>query len=271
MSRWSATRRRLPVLANGREVRDDVLDAAAHGDILHAPSGWTEDENAIAWREAPMQRTLILDLDGTLIDSVPDLMAALNRLMAARGLAPYDRATTASFVGDGAHVLVKRAFAARGQEADEAAIEEFVTDYTANAAVDTRPFPGAVEAMRAMTEDGWKLAVCTNKPQAATWAVLDALDLSRWFSAVGGGDSFAARKPDPLHLLSTLAAAGGEPAASVMVGDHHNDVRAATGAGVPCIFAAWGYGPASMAEGSAAVAAGFADVPRLAAGLLPTR
>lgn len=215
-----------------------------------------------------MQRTLILDLDGTLIDSVPDLMTALNRLMDARGLAPYDYATTASFVGDGAGVLVKRAFAARGAEADDAALASFVADYTANAAIDTKPFPGAIETLKALTEDGWKLAVCTNKPQAATWAVLDALDLSKWFAAVGGGDSFPVRKPDPAHLLGTLAAAGGSPQASVMAGDHHNDVRAATGAGVPCIFAAWGYGPPSMAEGAAATAERFTDLPGIAAGLL---
>lgn len=215
-----------------------------------------------------MQRTLILDLDGTLIDSVPDLMAALNRLMAARGLAPFDRATTASFVGDGAGVLVKRAFAARGGEADDAALASFLEDYTANAAIDTVAFPGAVETLKRVTEDGWKVAVCTNKPQAATWAVLDALDLSRWFAAVGGGDSFPVRKPDPAHLLGTLAAAGGVAEAAVMVGDHHNDVRAATGAGVPCIFAAWGYGPLSMAEGSAATAQRFTDVPDIAQRLL---
>lgn len=216
-----------------------------------------------------MRRTLILDLDGTLIDSVPDIMSALNRLMAQRGFAPFGRDATAGFVGNGVAVLVRRAFAARGTEADEAAIASFTEDYTANAAVETRAFPGAVETIRAMTADGWRMAVCTNKPQAATWAILEALDLSRWFAAVGGGDSFPTRKPDPAHLLSTLAAAGGSPEAAVMVGDHHNDVHAAAGAGVPCIFAAWGYGPPEMAEGATAVAQRFTDVPATAARLLP--
>ena len=211
-----------------------------------------------------MQRTMVLDLDGTLVDSVPDLASALNRAMAARGLAPFDHPGTAAMVGDGARVLFTRACAARDAAFEEAGFDAFLADYTAHVAVESRAFPGAADTMRLMQGQGWRFAVCTNKPAAATHALLDALGLSPWFAAIGGGDSFPTRKPDPAHLLATLAAAGGSPAAAVMVGDHHNDVRAAAGAGVPCIFAGWGYGPASMADGAAAVAAGFAEVPALA-------
>ena len=218
-----------------------------------------------------MRGTLVLDLDGTLVDSVPDLASALNRLMASRGLAAFTPPEVASMVGDGARVLVERAFAARGGMADEAGQSTFLVDYTDNAAVDTRAFDGADEALRRMADTGWLFAVCTNKPEAATHSVLAALGLAPWFKAVGGGDSFPTRKPDPAHLLATLAAAGGAPGAAVMVGDHANDVRAAAGAGVPCIFAGWGYGPRSMAEGAAAVAERFADVPALADGLLDGR
>lgn len=218
-----------------------------------------------------MRGTLVLDLDGTLVDSVPDLASALNRLMHARGLAPFTGPEVALMVGDGARVLVERAFAARLLPADEAAQAAFLVDYTANAAVDTRAFPGAVETLGAMADAGWHLAVCTNKPEAATLLLLDALGLTPWFAAVGGGDSFPTRKPDPAHLLSTLAAAGGTPEAAVMVGDHTNDVRAASGAGVPCIFAGWGYGTRAMAEGAAAVAERFTDVPALAERLLQAR
>jgi len=207
---------------------------------------------------------MVLDLDGTLVDSVPDLASALNRAMAARGLAPFDHPGTAAMVGDGARVLFTRACAARDAAFEEAGFDAFLADYTAHAAVESRAFPGAADTMRLMQGQGWRFAVCTNKPAAATHALLDALGLSPWFAAIGGGDSFPTRKPDPAHLLATLAAAGGSPAAAVMVGDHHNDVRAAAGAGVPCIFAGWGYGPASMADGAAAVAAGFAEVPALA-------
>jgi phosphoglycolate phosphatase len=91
-----------------------------------------------------------------------------------------------------------------------------------------------------------------------------------FMSAIGGGDSFSARKPDPRHLLGTLELAGGSADRAVMVGDHRNDVLAATGAQVPCVFAAWGYGPLSMAEGAAAVADRFSDLPDIAARILTT-
>lgn len=218
-----------------------------------------------------MRRTLVLDLDGTLVDSVPDLAAALNRAMAARELAGFSYPDTALMVGDGARALYARACAARGAAFDEPGFEAFLADYTAHAAVESRAFPGAVEAMRLMQGDGWRFAVCTNKPAAATHALLDALGLAPWFAAVGGGDSFPVRKPDPAHLLMTLAAAGGTPGAAVMVGDHRNDVLAAAGAGLPCIFAGWGYGPAAMADGAAAVADSFAAVPALADGMIAAR
>ena len=119
-----------------------------------------------------------------------------------------------------------------------------------------------------MRGDGWRLAVCTNKPEGPARAMLQALDLAEYLDAIGGGDSFPVRKPDPAHLLATIAACGGERGASVMVGDHRNDVQAASGAGIPCIFAMWGYGPEAMSEGAQAKALTFADVPAVAAALL---
>jgi phosphoglycolate phosphatase len=106
--------------------------------------------------------------------------------------------------------------------------------------------------------------VCTNKPERAARVLLEAVGLTRYFAAVGAGDSFPVRKPDPAHLLLTLKAAGGEPGRAVMAGDHANDVAAARGASLPCIFAAWGYGPASMAAGAVAVAHDFAELAALA-------
>jgi phosphoglycolate phosphatase len=212
--------------------------------------------------------TLLLDLDGTLVDSVPDLAACLNRLMAARRLARFSEAETAAMVGDGARKLVERAFAARGQVADEDGIGAFLADYGAHLATDTRAYPGVEATLRAMTESGWRLAVCTNKPEAMARALLAKLGLADLFRAIGGGDSFATRKPDPAHLLATLRATGGMPRRAVMAGDHVNDVLAATGAGLPCIFAGWGYGPPEMARGAAAVAERFTDLPPIAARLL---
>lgn len=215
-----------------------------------------------------MQRTLVLDLDGTLVNSVPDLLASLNRVMAVRGLAPFGAAEVTAMVGDGAAVLVQRAMAAREREASAADIEGFLGDYGAHAAVELRAFPGVADTLPVLRAAGWRLAVCTNKPEGPARSLLDALSLLSFFDAVGGGDSFPVRKPDPAHLLATIARAGGDPAASVMVGDHHNDVRAARGAGVPCVFALWGYGPVAMAEGAAARAERFAELPALVGSLL---
>jgi phosphoglycolate phosphatase len=209
------------------------------------------------------RRTALFDLDGTLLDSAPDLHAALDRLMARLGLPGFARAEVVAMVGDGARALVERALAARGRSFDPAALEAFLADYTAHAAVATRPFPGILDTLDALGAEGWSLAICTNKPEAATRALLGALGLLGRFAAIGAGDSFAVRKPDPAHLLATLRLAGGDPAAAVMVGDHRNDVAAALGAGLPCVFAAWGYGPAGMAEGAAALARTPGELPAL--------
>jgi phosphoglycolate phosphatase len=218
-----------------------------------------------------MTRTLLFDLDGTLVDSIPDLTAALNRLMAARGLAPFAPAEVAPMVGDVAGVLVRRAFSARGRDAGAADIAAYVDDYTAHVDGDTRPYPGVAETLRRLGAEGWRCAVATNKPEAAARKLLAALSLEPFFAAIGGGDSFPVRKPDPGHLLHTLAAAGGAPDRAVMVGDHHNDIAAAAGAGMPCIFAAWGYSARQAGAAAAAVAERFADVPGIAARLVVQR
>jgi phosphoglycolate phosphatase len=207
-----------------------------------------------------MAPTLLLDLDGTLIDSVPDILSALNRMGAKRGFRPFTRDEVVPMIGDGVQTLLERAFAARATPFDAAIVAPYSADYAAHSAVDTKPYPGVMETLDIFVAKGWRIAVCTNKPVEATHAVLAALGLTPYLAAIGGGDSFPTRKPDPGHLLGTLKLAGGEVGKAVMVGDHHNDVRAANGAGVPCIFAAWGYGPMSMAEGAVAVAERFSDL-----------
>lgn len=201
-----------------------------------------------------MTRLAVFDLDGTLVDSAPDLLAALNRLARARDLPGFSRSEVTAMIGDGARMLVTRALAARGQPFDEAALDAFMTDYEANAAVETRPFPGIPQALDALQAEGWRLAICTNKPVAAARELLGALGLMDRLAALGGGDSFAVRKPDPGHLAATIAAAGGAARGAVMVGDHRNDIAAARGAGVPCVFVGWGYGPLAMADGAPVVA-----------------
>lgn len=199
---------------------------------------------------------------------MPDLTAALNRLMAARALTGFTTAETAAMVGDGVARLAQRACAARGRVAEAADIAAFGTDYGLHAVVDSRPYPGVAATLGRLQAAGWRMAVCTNKPEAPARALLAAFGLDALFAAVGGGDSFPVRKPDPRHMLATLAAAGGTADRAVAVGDHANDVAAATGAGVPCIFAAWGYGAAAMAAGAAVVAEDITQVPTLAEALL---
>jgi len=214
-------------------------------------------------------RTLLLDLDGTLVDTVPDLAPALNRLMRSRSLPALTLQQVAGMVGDGVAVLVARAFAAHGQTPDPAALTEFSADYEAHVAAESRLYPNVATAMQALRQDGWGLAVCTNKPEGAARKLLAMVGLMPLLCAVGGGDSFTVRKPDPAHLLATLTRAAGTPDRAVMLGDHRNDVVAAHAAGMPCIFAAWGYGTPSMAAGSDSVVYDIAEAATAANRLMP--
>ena len=215
----------------------------------------------------PIPPLAVFDLDGTLVDSAPDLHAALDRLMAAEARPGFARAQVTAMIGDGVRVLVERACAARALPFTEARLASFTVDYTARAAEATQLFPGIPAALAALEAAGWRLAICTNKPVAATEVLLAGLGLTGRFAAIGGGDSFAMRKPDPGHLLGTIAQAGSTPDRAAMIGDHRNDVAAARGAGLPCLFAAWGYGTPAMAEGAAGIAASPAALPGLLAAL----
>ncbi len=155
-----------------------------------------------------MARTLLLDLDGTLVDTAPTSPGALNRLMVSRGLAEFSLRETQSMIGDGIAVLVGRGFAARGGTPDEQAIADFSRDYGAHFADSSRAFPGVPEFLRERVAEGWRLAVCTNKTESVARRLLETLGLMQMMSAIGGGDSFPVRKPDPAHLLATLRLAG---------------------------------------------------------------
>jgi phosphoglycolate phosphatase len=211
----------------------------------------------------------LLDLDGTLVDTVPDLESALNRLMGSRGLPAFTEAEVKGMVGDGVAVLVVKAFAARGGVPDPAAICDFIADYEVHVAVGSRLYPAVAETLGTLAANGWTLAVCTNKPERAARSLLATLGLMPLIAAVGGGDSFPSRKPDPAHLLATLGLVGGCVERAVMVGDHHNDVVSARGAGVASIFASWGYGAPGMAAGCTAVAGDIREAAAIAGRLVP--
>ncbi len=192
-----------------------------------------------------MNRLAVFDLDGTLLDTAPDIRMAVNRGLAAHGLEPLALAEVIPMIGDGARVLCERAFAARGRAVPVGAVAAFTADPDLEGGKLTRLFPGIAALLDELLTEGWRLAVCTNKPVIPARAVLAHFGVAEKFLAVGGGDSFATRKPDPAHLLATMGLAGGGRA--VMIGDHANDMLAARGAGIPGIFAGWGYGAADMA------------------------
>jgi len=210
-----------------------------------------------------LRTCLIFDLDGTLVDSVPDLTSCINRVLAKRSLGPLTVAQITRMVGDGAPALLQRVFAFHGEQPDANAMDDFLTDYKAHAADRSVPYPGVEDTLKVLAGSGYVMGVCTNKPEAPARKVLQELGLDGFFKAVSGGDSFPERKPDPRHLLGTIAAAGGIATDAVMIGDHINDIEAAAGARVPAIFAAWGYGPAEMGKGARFVAQNFREVPGL--------
>ena len=214
-------------------------------------------------------RTLAFDLDGTLTDSAPDIAAAVNRMLAVRGLGPLSVPAVAAMVGDGLQPLIDRAFAAVGATPDENAGADYLADYESRVAEETKLYPGVADALDALRADGWTLAVCTNKPEHAARLLLTALGVIDRFSAIGGGDSFAAHKPNPIHLRSTIELAGGTTERALMVGDHTNDVLAAAGCGVRTVFAGWGYGRPGMETGAVAIAHDLPEFVAMAESLLP--
>ena len=172
-------------------------------------------------------------------------------------------------IGDGLDPLITRVFAAHGRVPDGQAGADYLAIYESRVAAETVLFPGMFDSLQTLRAQAWRFSVCTNKPERAARALLDQLGIASLFEAVGGGDSFPVRKPDPAHLHLTLGGAGIAPARAVAAGDHRNDVLAARGAGIPAIFCAWGYGTPDMADGAAAVAANPNDLPAIAERLLP--
>jgi phosphoglycolate phosphatase len=208
---------------------------------------------------------LLFDLDGTLIDSVPDLTNALNEVLHGRGYAPLAPEEVKPMVGDGVPTLVARAFAARGGSAEEAAqlLPRYIAFYEANATRLTRPYPGVVETLGELRRRGYRTAICTNKLQQATVRVLRGLGLDELFDAIAGGDRYTVRKPDAGHLLELIRETGGEPERTAMIGDSENDAAAGHAAAVPVLLMRYGYARAAPESlGADAVVDNFPELPQ---------
>ncbi|MBX3581134.1 MAG: phosphoglycolate phosphatase [Rhizobiaceae bacterium] len=191
------------------------------------------------------QPTIVFDLDGTLVDTAPDLLASLNHTLQAGGAAQTDGAGFRSFVGHGGRVMIERAYQAQRQplssEEHDRLFALFLEHYGANIPGLSKPYPGVVEALERFRAANFRLAVCTNKTEELSNRLLQGVGLNTYFSAICGQDTFAFRKPDPRHLTETIALAGGDASSAVMIGDSRTDIDTAKAAGIPVVAVDFGY------------------------------
>jgi len=205
-------------------------------------------------------KAVLFDLDGTLIDSAPDIAGALNDLLAEEGRDPYVLAEVKRMVGDGVHRLIEKSFGETGRT--EALAERFVELYTPRSSLLTFPVDGAIGTLTVLREAGIKLAICTNKPDVSALAVLSNLGLLPFFAEVIGGSSGLPRKPSPATLLEAARRLDVLPSECLMVGDALPDVAAARAAGIPVVVLRDGYGPHDAADlGADAILDSLTELP----------
>ncbi|MBM3551471.1 MAG: HAD-IA family hydrolase [Alphaproteobacteria bacterium] len=188
---------------------------------------------------------LVFDLDGTLADTAHDLIGALNALLLREGLTPLALEAARPLVGAGARALIERGFASQGAPLDlartDALVRDFLVHYEAHIADDSRLFPGALAALDRFKAAGFRLAVCTNKPEGLARLLLEKLAAADRFAAICGRGSFPMHKPDPRTLWLTIEAADGDLRRAVMVGDSKTDIDTARAAGTPSVAVDFGY------------------------------
>jgi phosphoglycolate phosphatase len=217
--------------------------------------------------------TIAFDLDGTLVDTAPDLHRALNHVLAAENQPPATLEDVRAFVGQGARALMIRAFAVHGIHHDEAKLtaltEDYVRVYAEDIAAGSTIHPGVEAALDKLAAAGATFCVCTNKRTGLSNQLLGALGLSPRFAAVVGADSVKNHKPHPDHFIAAIRAAKGDPARSLMIGDSSADVGAARAAGAPVALVSFGYtDTAPELLGADAVFTHYDDLPDLAIRLL---
>lgn len=200
----------------------------------------------------PTPATIVFDLDGTLIDTAPDLAATVNELLRRRGRRVLQLSEIRTMIGQGARAMMAAGMKATGAVASpgelDGMIDEFIDYYSDNIAVGSEVFPGVEAALDRLEADGYRLAMCTNKHEGLSKKLVARLGLEHRFASLVGGDTLAVRKPDPRHLTETIVRAGGDVSRAILVGDSISDVSAAKAAGVPVIGVSFGYTQTPMAE-----------------------
>ena len=195
---------------------------------------------------------IIFDLDGTLVDTAPDLIDTLNVVFAREGLPPVAYQTARNLIGGGARAMIARGVEAEGRVFEQPKLEQmfddFIAYYSAHVADRSRPFPGLIDALDTLAASGHRFAVCTNKLERLSVLLLEKLKLTDRFVAICGQDTFGIQKPDPEILHRTIAAAGGDPQRAIMIGDSLTDIRTARAAGVPVIAVDFGYSENPVSE-----------------------
>jgi phosphoglycolate phosphatase len=188
---------------------------------------------------------LVFDLDGTLVDTAPDLVAALNFILAREGLPPVPVESARKLIGSGARALIERGLEQEGRVVSAADVvrltADFIDYYREHIADESRPFDGLDDALDMLAADGFRFAVCTNKLEGLSRLLLDKLAMTPRFAAICGADTFGVAKPDPTLLRETVARAGGTLSTAIMVGDSGPDIGAARRAGIPVIGVTFGY------------------------------
>jgi len=196
--------------------------------------------------------TVVFDLDGTLVDTAPDLIETLNVVFTRDGLPPLDYAAARDMIGGGARRMIESALKLQGRVLAEGVVDrlfaDFVVHYGAHVADRSQPFPGLDAALDRLAPRGCQFAVCTNKLESLSRLLLEALGLSRRFAAICGQDTFGMQKPDPEILRRTIRAAGGALQRAVMVGDSGTDIATARAAGVPVVAVDFGYSETPVRE-----------------------
>ena len=190
---------------------------------------------------------IVFDLDGTLVDSAPDLIGCLNVIIGREGLAPVPLAEGRKYVGRGGKVMLRRALAAHGREVSDARLDEmfsaFLAYYNEHLTDHTRFYPGVEAALDRLAAAGHGFAICTNKLELSSRKLIEELGASGRFRAICGQDTFAVSKPDAAALRLTIERASGDPRHAIMVGDTETDIATARNAGLPVIAVDFGYAP----------------------------